>query len=102
MFNGSASRYVKKQLEQIPIFAQKAVDRCHVNLPDTPKPTSAVCYEGQYYAFVKFFSNLDTARQKAELMAKRGNTVILTRVPKGLVLWVHEPDAQVVQKWSSP
>jgi hypothetical protein len=83
--------------EAAPIFAQKLVDRCHVLLPDESKPTSAICYEGQFYAYVKFFSTVEAARQKAALLTKRGNTAILTRVPKGLVLWVLEPDAQPVQ-----
>lgn len=84
-------------MEPTPIFSQKLVDRCHIVLPDTPKPTSAICYEGQYYAYVKFFPNVETARQKADLMTQRGNAVLLTRVPKGLVLWVHEPDATLAQ-----
>jgi hypothetical protein len=56
-----------------------------------------VCFEGQFYAYVKFFPTVEAARQKANLMIQRGNTVLLTRVPKGLVLWVLEPDAQPVQ-----
>ena len=85
-------------IEPTPIFVQKLVDRCHVLLPDTPKPTSAVIYDGHYYAFVKFFPSIEAARRKAALMTQRGNSVILTRVPKGLVLWVLELDAQPVEK----
>ncbi|HEY9626172.1 MAG TPA: hypothetical protein V6C84_02635 [Coleofasciculaceae cyanobacterium] len=81
-----------------PIFSQKAVERCHVILPDTPQPTGAIRYEGQYYAFVKFFPTVEVARQKAALMTQRGNRVLLTRVPKGLVLWVLEADARRVEK----
>jgi hypothetical protein len=80
--------------EPTPIFSQKLMDRCHIILPDTPEPTSAVQYEGKYYAYVKFFPTVEIARQKAELMTKRGNMVLLTRVPKGIVLWVQEPDAR--------
>ena len=83
-------------IESTPIFSQKLVDCCHVRLPDTPRPTSAIHYEGQYYSFVKFFPTLESARQKAALMTQRGNLVLLTRVPKGLVLWVYEADAQPV------
>lgn len=83
--------------ESTPIFAQKLVDRCHILLPDESKPTSAIYYDGQFYAYVKFFSTTEAARQKAELMVRRGNSVILTRVSKGLVLWVLEPDAQPVK-----
>lgn len=95
MFSDSQVRN-QPAMEPTPIFAQKIVDRCHVTLPGTPKPTSAIFYEGQYYAYVRFFPTVETARQKAQLMSQRGNTVILTRVPKGLVLWVLEPDAQPV------
>jgi hypothetical protein len=85
-------------MEPTPIFSQKLVDRCHILLPDTSKPTSAIYYEGQYYAYVKFFPTVEIARQKAALLAQRGNLVLLTRVPKGLVLWVHEPEAQPIAK----
>lgn len=91
-----------RSVEPTPIFAQKVVERCHVFLPDTPKPTSAVFYDGNYYAFVKCFPTVEAARQKADLMTQRGNTVILTRVPKGLVLWVLERDAKPVGKSSAP
>lgn len=95
MFNHSSLH--RSMTESTPIFAQKLVDRCHILLPDESKPTSAIYYDGQFYAYVKFFSTTEAARQKAELMARRGNSVILTRVSKGLVLWVLEPDAQPVK-----
>ncbi len=99
MSDGSGvSTYDYHSAEPTPIFAQKVLHRCHVLLPDTQRPTSAICYEGQFYAYVRFFASVDAARRKADLMTQRGNTVVLTRVPKGLVLWVLEPDAQVVHK----
>lgn len=104
MFNDAAPgvRNIKPALtspiDPTPIFVQKVVDRCHIWLPGTPKPTSAICYEGRFYAYVRFFPSMEAARHKAELMVQRGNSVILTRVPKGLVLWVLESDAQIVQK----
>jgi hypothetical protein len=82
----------------VPIFAQRAVERCHVILPDTPDPTGAICYEGQYYVYVKFFPTLEVANQKAALLTQRGNTVLLTRIPKGLVLWALELEAQPAPK----
>lgn len=95
MFNDSGSNW--SAAESAPVFAQKLVDRCHVLLPNESTPTSAICYEGQFYAYVKFFPTLEAARQKAELVMKRGNAAILTRVPKGLVLWVLEPDARPIK-----
>jgi hypothetical protein len=87
-----------QQLEPTPIFSQKAVERCHVVLPTVPEPVSAICYEGEYYVYVKFFPTAEIAQQKAGLMKQRGNSVLLTRIPKGLVLWVLESDAKLIQK----
>lgn len=92
--------YDHNSMEPTPIFAQKLVDRCHISIPDTPKPMSAVFYEGHYYSYVRFFPSVEIARQKAGLMTQRGNSVILTRVPKGLVLWVLEPDAKPIKPLS--
>jgi UDP-N-acetylmuramoylalanine-D-glutamate ligase len=100
MVNFSSVGQNQKGMDFIPIFAQKAVDRCHVMLPGESRSTSAICYEEQFYAYVRFFSNVEAAHQKALLMSQRGNTVVLTRVPKGLVLWVLEPDASPVKRGS--
>jgi hypothetical protein len=82
----------------IPILMQKVTDRCHVALPGTAKPTSAIAFEDKLFVYVKFFISETTARQKAEMMVGRGNQVVLTRVPKGMVLWVLEPDAELVNR----
>jgi hypothetical protein len=82
----------------IPIVMQKVADRCHVLLPGTQKPMSAISFDDNFYIFVKFFPSDAIARQKAELMVSRGNQVVLTRVPKGLVLWAMEADAELVNR----
>lgn len=82
----------------IPIVMQKVTDRCHVILPGSAKPTSAITFDDNFYIFVKFFSSDAIARQKADLMVSRGNQVVLTRVPKGLVLWALEADAELVKR----
>lgn len=84
--------------ELIPIVMQKVTDRCHVLLPKTAKPMSAISFEDKFYIFVKFFPSDTVARQKADLMVSRGNQVVLTRVPKGLVLWTLESDAELVNR----
>ncbi|MBD1996316.1 hypothetical protein H6F88_31060 [Oculatella sp. FACHB-28] len=97
MFNdfGLESQHASSP-EPTPILFQKVVDKCHVLLPDTPRPTSAIIFEDQFYVFVKFFPTVEAARRGAQRMTDRGNTVVLTRIPKGLVLWVLEPEAQPV------
>ena len=85
-------------LEPTPIFSQKAVERCHVLLPNMPTPLGAIHYEGEYYIFVRVFLTVEIAQHKADLMRQRGNSVLLTRIPRGLVLWVLEPDAELARQ----
>jgi len=80
------------------LVAQKSIDRCHVTLPDTTTPTSAILHNGDFYIYVKFFSTLESAHRAANRLIERGNAVMLTRIPKGLVLWVLEPEAQLAKK----
>jgi len=82
----------------IPILAQKSADRCHVLLPDSATPTSAILCNGDFYVYVKFFPTLESAHRGANRLIDRGNAVMLTRIPKGLVLWVLEREAQLIQK----
>lgn len=97
---GSKSQSSKSQIQSgpAPIFAQKLVERCHVMLPDVAKPVGAIAYEGQYYVYVKFFANAEAAQRGAARLINKGNAVILTRAPKGLVLWVHEAEAVLATK----
>jgi hypothetical protein len=95
----TASLPLKTNSEKlIPIVMQRVTDRCHVVLPGTAKPTSAITFDDKFYIFVKFFPSDAIARQKADLMVSRGNQVVLTRVPKGLVLWTFEADAELVNR----
>lgn len=84
--------------EPTPIFAQRLVQKCHIVLPDTPKPIGAIFYEGFFYSYVRFYTDTEAARRGAQRSAEHGNKVVLTRVPKGLVLWVLEPDARPSNK----
>ncbi|HEY9647346.1 MAG TPA: hypothetical protein V6C88_13295 [Chroococcidiopsis sp.] len=88
--------------ELVPVFLQKLVKRCHITLPDSHDPIGAVAYDGGYYAYVRFFPSLETAQRGAQRLIEKGRKVVLTRVPKGLVLWVHEPDACLVDRATVP
>ncbi|QZZ19655.1 hypothetical protein J5X98_20320 [Leptothermofonsia sichuanensis E412] len=78
----------------VPVLAHKSVKTCHILLPGVAKPVGAIAYNNQFYSYVRFYPTLESAQQGAARMANRGNRVVLTFVPKGLVLWVFEPDAQ--------
>lgn len=79
----------------VPILPQKQLKRCHISFFDHPEPIGAVEYQGGLYAYVKFFPDEASAHRAVERMLEKGNQVILTEVPKGLVLWVYEPDAHL-------
>lgn len=81
-----------------PIIDQRLVINCHIRLPDTPKAVSAVCYNGDYYSYVRLYPTAEAAKRGVDRLLSLGNTVILTQVRKGLVLWVLEPDARLAQK----
>ncbi len=79
-----------------PVLNRKTVKTCHISLPDSTKPIGAIVYNNQLYSYVRFYTSADAAQRAVERMMKHGNKVVLTQVPKGLVLWVLEPDAQRV------
>jgi hypothetical protein len=88
---------IKVPAGSTPIVLQKLVKRCHVVLPDNPEPVSAIVFEQQFYAYVRFFPTAEAAQRGASRMVERGNRVVLTRIPKGLVLWVRVLDARLTQ-----
>ena len=80
------------------LLDQRAVKRCHILLPDTPKPTSAISYQGRFYGYVRFFLDLESAQRAADRLINRGNMVVFTQVARGFVLWVYEAEAQLATK----
>lgn len=80
------------------ILDPKTVQRCHIYLPDTPKPTSAIAYQGQFYSYVKHFPTAELAQRAANRLLLRGNSIVFTQVSKGLVLWVLETEAYPASK----
>lgn len=80
------------------LVEQRLVKGCHIYLPDTPKPMSAISYEGRFYSYVRFFADLASAQRAGERLVARGNTVVFTQVAKGFVLWVYEAEAQLASK----
>ncbi len=76
------------------ILNRSQVKTCHIVLPDMPKPMGAIVYENRLYSFVKAYPTLTAAQTAAHRLIKHGNHVVLTEAPRGLVLWVFEPDAK--------
>ena len=85
--------------DTVPILPMRGMKRCHILLPDMPKPLGAIFHNNCYYSYVMAYTEEEAAHRGASRLTKKGNRVILTKVPRGLILWVAEPDAQRV--WSS-
>lgn len=79
------------------ILDRKDVSTCHIHLPGLPKPVGAIAYQSKLYSYVRAYSTLEAAQRAAARLLQRGNQVILTRVPKGLILWVLELDARLAK-----
>jgi hypothetical protein len=89
--------HLETAIASVPVLPQKQLKRCHISFVDHPEPIGAVEYQGGYFAYVKFFADENSARRAVDRMLEKGNQVILTRAPKGLVLWVYEPDAHLAR-----
>ncbi|MEB3233044.1 MAG: hypothetical protein VKJ64_18715 [Leptolyngbyaceae bacterium] len=83
-----------KKVDELLILPMQEVKRCHVQVPDMPKPIGAVSYNGCYYSYVMAYAEEDAAHRGAQRLIQKGNEVLLTTTPRRLILWVQEPDAQ--------
>jgi hypothetical protein len=68
---------------------------CRIKVPDLEKPVAAVCVDQEYYSF---FKAVEAADKTLEIVAKLGHvgdSTVITKTPKGYVIWVKEPNAQL-------
>ncbi|MDX2096725.1 MAG: hypothetical protein SFW36_03030 [Leptolyngbyaceae cyanobacterium bins.59] len=80
------------------VLEANAVKRCHVQVPDLPRPVAAIAYRKQFYSYVKSFPENEAAEKAARRLLAKGDSVILIPSPKGMALWAWEPDAEPVRK----
>jgi hypothetical protein len=59
---------------------------------------SAIQYQDRFYSYLKFYPTVEPAQRAAKRLIVKGEAVILTQIPKGLILWVFEPDAQLAKR----
>jgi hypothetical protein len=77
------------------LLNRRDIRTCHIILPDDPRPISAIRYQNKYYSYLKFYPATEPAERAARRLIEKGEAVVLTQVPKGLILWVFEPDAKL-------
>jgi hypothetical protein len=79
------------------MIKRNSFKNCHITVPDLPSPIGAIQYQENFYSYFRYFSSLEAAQRVAQRLISSGNVVVLTQVPKGLVLWIFESDAQRVK-----
>jgi hypothetical protein len=97
MQSRSGSTSAGKAVPSLLLLSRNDVRTCHIILPEDPKPISAIRYQNRFYSYLKFFPRTEPAQQAARRLIIKGERVILTQIPKGLILWVFEPDAQLAK-----
>lgn len=98
MFSDFKSASQSSRSTSIPVlWDRRAFKTCHIHLPDLPKPVGAIAYNNKLYSYVRFYSDVEAAQRAFDRLVTRGNVAVLTQVPKGLVLWVFEPDARLAE-----
>ncbi len=87
-----------ENLSEASVLDNHDVQHCHITAPDLPKPMGAIAHAGKLYSYLRLFPTLEAAQRAAARSMTRGNQVLLTRVRKGFVLWILEPDARRLTK----
>lgn len=65
---------------------------CHITVPDLEHPVAALFVEGEFYSFFKAVKDTQKAIEIATKMHKSGDKTVITKTPKGYVIWVREPE----------
>lgn len=66
---------------------------CRISLPDVPERVLAICFNEQYYRFVKLIMEEGQALHLAAKLDQRGETAIVTQVDDRYAVWAMEPEA---------
>lgn len=97
MQSRSGSAFFDKHTPSLLLLDRKDVSTCHIVLPDDPKPVSAIQYRNRFYSYLRFYPTIESGQRAAQRLMIKGEAVVLTPIPKGLILWVFEPDAQLAK-----
>lgn len=66
---------------------------CHLLIADEENPSAGLQVDGEYYVFFRVVNDLTRGIQLIERLAKGKNKTVVTMIPKGYAIWVHEPSA---------
>jgi len=74
---------------------------CHIVLSDTGERMPAIQFEGEYYSFFRSVTDKQRALELASKLQNRGHSAVVTKTPKGFVVWAYEPNARLAKPRSS-
>ncbi|MBE9102410.1 hypothetical protein IQ267_23500 [filamentous cyanobacterium LEGE 07170] len=66
---------------------------CHVVLSDTGERMPAIQFDGNYYSFFRSVAEKQRALELGYKLQSRGHSAVVTKTPKGFVVWVFEATA---------
>ncbi len=70
--------------------------RCHIVLLDEEQPSAGIEVEDQYYSFFRVVNDPERLTQLVDRLSSKNNVqIIVTTIPKGFAIWIHEPDARL-------
>ena len=69
---------------------------CHITVPDLEHPVAAVFVDGEFYSFLKAVKKAEKAIEIAAKLGNSGDKTVITKTPKGYVIWVREPEGYSV------
>lgn len=67
---------------------------CHIVLIDTGERLPAIQFDGEYYSFFRSVPEQQRAIELGNKLQNRGHAAVITKTPKGFVVWAFEPHAR--------
>lgn len=70
---------------------------CHIRVPHSEQRLPAISLNTTYYSFFKIEKDKSRAIELSNRLHQRGELTVITKTPKGYVIWVREAEAQLSQ-----
>lgn len=65
---------------------------CHIAVPDLEQPVAAILVDSEFYSFFKAVKDAEKVLAIAAKLGDSGDMTVITKTPKGYVIWVREPE----------
>jgi hypothetical protein len=75
---------------------------CHIQIPGEDQPMAAIAVDGVFYSLLRVMPDQAQANKICDRLSSKAMKTIVTRIPKGYAVWVHEPDALPTKPWAEP